>query len=608
MIKSQWPVSEKFSSLVKFIGEDLGENVIGTFLSTCSKNATYLSSMSVDNIMEAISLYLEDRTLTTLKLVDHFSLLADESTDESQREQLGLIARYKIKGVPGFKEEYLGLINLAATNAESITTAIENFMIAKNIDLINCLFLALDGTNTMSGDISGVQRRIRHLSPHSIYINCRNHRLALIFKHLLKKYDILQDVDSLLISLWKLFHYSPAKQQVFKDIQAEVYCVSILKTLKVSVTRWLSHGLACERVINRYQQLVETLDSLFVDKREPELKGLREQLLNEKVLLCILFLSDFLKIINKLSLWLQSSSILFCSVKDKVSNICKEIDDLTADLVNKGENFKKAKELLTFATECTTKSMKRRSNKKLSIDDTIQNFTENFVKNFMIDFKKEIQIAFMINNEALTAFDMFSMLDLNYKMPSTNNENEDENQNQTCLATLLSFYGQKKTDEFKGHLKISPPIIDAVAAIKELDAFEKEMSVAKVNYTIDKGAEAKSLLRHNKKEEAKKCLEKKATPMDILDLIEKDTNNWNFFPNLLKLLTISVIIPSSTASVERLFSKMNIICSELRSKMKQETLDRHLRIVLNGPEKLTDAECEKIVDIFKSTGNRRIVL
>lgn len=79
-------------------------------------------------------------------------------------------------------------------------------------------------------------------------------------------------------------------------------------------------------------------------------------------------------------------------------------------------------------------------------------------------------------------------------------------------------------------------------------------------------------------------------------------------PNLMKLLSLSVIIPFSSASVERLFSQMNLICTEMRSKLSQKSLDRHLRIVLNGPEKLSQEHCDAIIDIFLSTGNRRINL
>lgn len=64
----------------------------------------------------------------------------------------------------------------------------------------------------------GLQRRIRHESPFALYVNCRNHRLALCLVHLIKKYPVLQEIDSLLISLWKLFEFSPQKMAVFKNI------------------------------------------------------------------------------------------------------------------------------------------------------------------------------------------------------------------------------------------------------------------------------------------------------------------------------------------------------------------------------------------------------
>lgn len=42
----------------------------------------------------------------------------------------------------------------------------------------------------------GLQRRICHLSPHSLYIHCRNHRVALCFAHLLKLNPTMVEVNS----------------------------------------------------------------------------------------------------------------------------------------------------------------------------------------------------------------------------------------------------------------------------------------------------------------------------------------------------------------------------------------------------------------------------
>ena len=65
----------------------------------------------------------------------------------------------------------------------------------------------------------GLQRRIRHVSPFAVYMNCRNHCLALCLVHLLKSYSELESLDKLLLSLWKLFEYSSVKQAVFENTQ-----------------------------------------------------------------------------------------------------------------------------------------------------------------------------------------------------------------------------------------------------------------------------------------------------------------------------------------------------------------------------------------------------
>lgn len=64
---------------------------------------------------------------------------------------------------------------------------IEKFIIAKGNNTSINLFLGLDRAYLVSGEVRGVQRCMRDLSSQSLYINCRNHKLALVFTHLLKK-------------------------------------------------------------------------------------------------------------------------------------------------------------------------------------------------------------------------------------------------------------------------------------------------------------------------------------------------------------------------------------------------------------------------------------
>lgn len=65
------------------------------------------------------------------------------------------------------------------------------------------------------------------------------------------------------------------------------------------------------------------------------------------------------------------------------------------------------------------------------------------------------------------------------------------------------------------------------------------------------------------------------------------------FPNVFKLISISLILPLSTAIVERGFSVMNAgIKNKLRNSLAPETVDKLLRISINGPAMFVEEKDE----------------
>ena len=76
---------------------------------------------------------------------------------------------------------------------------------------------------------------------HIQYINCRNHKLSLVFVHLLPNFKALQNIDSVLLSLRKMMKHSTVKNAVFGEAQ-ETFGKKKHKLLKPAATKWLSHG------------------------------------------------------------------------------------------------------------------------------------------------------------------------------------------------------------------------------------------------------------------------------------------------------------------------------------------------------------------------------
>ena len=151
--------------------------------------------------------------------------------------------------------------------------------------------------NEMSGEKKGLQLHICHVSPYALYMNCQNHRLALCLVHLLKHYNELESVDALLMSFWKIFHYSSIRQAVFENAQ-ETENMMLSKILKSCATQWLTQSKTSIRVITQLKALVAALDAIYQDKKYQEAKGICNILLTPDIILMLLLLAEVLLPIN----------------------------------------------------------------------------------------------------------------------------------------------------------------------------------------------------------------------------------------------------------------------------------------------------------------------
>ena len=119
--------------------------------------------------------------------------------------------------------------------------------------------------------------------------------LALCFKHLVANFPWLNEIDTLLLGLWKVFHYSALNRHIFSQLQ-EACGMKVLQLLKAAVTRWLSHGAACKRCRERYEQIIKVLDDTLVKNRNAEWIGYRSSLLKPATVFQITFLDDFFRL------------------------------------------------------------------------------------------------------------------------------------------------------------------------------------------------------------------------------------------------------------------------------------------------------------------------
>ena len=170
----------------------------------------------------------------------------------------------------------------------------------KNIQLGRLIGMGFDGAATFSGDKTGVQRRLKELSPHALFVHCRCHVLQLASVQGANAIPGIKHVYTTLMILWKSFHYSQKRAESLKEIQKVLYLPE-LKIVKSSDTHWLAHERCVKAVKASYSLMVLALENIYETSHEPEALGLSKALSSHSTIAVMYLLDYILTQVAKLS-------------------------------------------------------------------------------------------------------------------------------------------------------------------------------------------------------------------------------------------------------------------------------------------------------------------
>ena len=146
-----------------------------------------------------------------------FSIMADECTDVTTIEELTICCHWVESGVP--EKYFIEILPLKEANAEIIYSALVEYWREKNIQLGRLTGIGFDGAATFSGDKTEVQRRLKELSHHALFVHCCCHILQLASVKAANATPGIKHVYIILMMLWEFFHYSPKCAESLKEIQ-----------------------------------------------------------------------------------------------------------------------------------------------------------------------------------------------------------------------------------------------------------------------------------------------------------------------------------------------------------------------------------------------------
>ena len=114
-----------------------------------------------------------------------FTIMVDETTDLSNKEQMVFCVRYVDSNLE-VHEEFIGL---ESTSAESIVRTIRDVLLRLNLRIENCRGQCYDGASSMSGQRSGAAKRISDLESRALYTHCYGHALNLAAQDSIKEHQ-----------------------------------------------------------------------------------------------------------------------------------------------------------------------------------------------------------------------------------------------------------------------------------------------------------------------------------------------------------------------------------------------------------------------------------
>jgi len=123
------------------------------------KTDKYISHDIQNEMMRIMAMQILRQICATMRESGWYTLMADECTDISNKEQFTICIRWVGEDLQ-VHEDFVGLYEMAEINADSLVGAIKDSLIRMNMQISNCHGQCYDGASNMSGCKRGVAAQI----------------------------------------------------------------------------------------------------------------------------------------------------------------------------------------------------------------------------------------------------------------------------------------------------------------------------------------------------------------------------------------------------------------------------------------------------------------
>lgn len=333
-----------FQALLYFRVES-GDTVLQEHFETASRNATYVSKTIQNEMITTAGKYIKDQLSAEIRASKYFSVIADEATDVSNKENLSLVIRF-VDSTQTIREEFVGFhLCEEGTSGRAIKNVITNAVADLGLNMNDCRGQCYDGAGNMAGRLNGASTLIKEDYNKAIYFHCMNHRLNLCIADTCS-YQLVRDMMATVRKLSEFFNNSPKRQQhLVKNIKELLPNNNHEVLINVCRTRWVARIDGMDRIVEMLLPVASALEDISLNRDENGDRGRgdwnvdsrndAQSLLNAitfTFIVAIVVVRHILDLTRPLTLKLQRKEIDLLKAKDEIALLKHALADMQRNI------------------------------------------------------------------------------------------------------------------------------------------------------------------------------------------------------------------------------------------------------------------------------------
>ena len=251
-----------FIALLRFRAAS-GDQVLTDHLASAGANALYISKTIQNEIISICGTIVRSTILARVHAAELYSLLADEATDVSNKEQLDVCVRFVDQSTLKIEERFMAFSECdTGVTGEAIADRLLSKLDAWQLPVSHMIGQTYDGAGAMAGKKKGAAARIAELNPKAIYNHCAAHALNLCVVKCCSISEIRNTMD-IADSICRFFSNSPKRQLALEKWVTQMLEGEQRRKIKsVCKTRWVERHEAFEVFLDLFQPLVCCFEEL----------------------------------------------------------------------------------------------------------------------------------------------------------------------------------------------------------------------------------------------------------------------------------------------------------------------------------------------------------